>query len=95
MDVPEITAGEMLARKLRIYLHGDKPWDAKMAFDVGKKMAVFKKLMRVGYNTLSDVQFLHELGGFSQQDIADAVHGNELFNNKDVLRETLATGKTV
>lgn len=69
--LPEITAGIMLAKKIKLALAPNEPWP-KVAKPLGHKMAELKKKLRPIFEHMSEIQFLHEIGGWSVEDIKDA-----------------------
>jgi hypothetical protein len=68
-----ITAGEQLARHVKEAYWPGIPWSPTIAFHAGYKMAAIKKLTRNLYEGLNDVQFLHELGKYSSEDLIEVL----------------------
>jgi hypothetical protein len=68
-----ITAGEQLAKKIKETYWPGIPWSPTIAFHVGYKMRDIKLLTRKLYERLNDVQFLHELGKYSSEDLLDVL----------------------
>src|SRR5690348_2099077 len=72
MIYPEIIAGERIAEKLKDFFYPDIPWTPKLAFQVAERMSELKRITRPLYEHLDMVQFLHQLGAYTPDDIRDA-----------------------
>ncbi len=68
---PEMETGVEIAKKLKVFHYGDRPWDGKIAWDVGVKLAEFKKVVRKFYPEMDEPGMLRVVGGYTQQEIAD------------------------
>jgi hypothetical protein len=67
-----ITAGEPVAVKVYRTFFGNEKYTVRNAWEAGRKLAQLKKITRPLYDHLDEVQFLHALATYSEQDILDA-----------------------
>ena len=64
-------AGIQLAKKIKLALAPDEPC-SKVGLNLGHKMAWLKKKLRPLFPQMTEVQFLHQIGGWSVEEIREA-----------------------
>ena len=73
---PEIQAGEKLAKNLKEYFYQGEEWTPTLASKLGHMMTRVKHRTRIAYPEMDNVALLTHLGGYSKQDVEDALHEN-------------------
>ena len=63
----------MAAIKVFLALFGNVKHTWPLALEAGRKLATLKKIGRIAYPDLDEVQLLHKLASYSEQDILDAL----------------------
>ena len=71
----EIIGGERIAAKIKKTFWPDMPWSPTVASEVAAKMTALKRITRDAYSHLDNIQFLHRLSDYNEQDIKDALYG--------------------
>jgi hypothetical protein len=70
---PIIKEGAEIAKRLKDVLHADKTWDPNLAFLIGGQLATLKRLAKKYYPDASELEILHEMKKWSDQDLRDGL----------------------